>query len=766
MRRDGRRLNCLVFSTAAMLSIATAVEAQPRFEIDATADRGPISRDIYGANLEYIARNTPATAEFAAQFPVLRVPGGDSAQRFLWNLASRGPCRARWDWASYAALAEQHHNALFLETNMVRGNPRNSAAWVADARRRGIRVAAVAIGNEVWGTFEDGYRTADRYARDLRAHAKAIRRVDASVPIGASFGTFNEDAWNRELIRRAGDVIDFVDVHWYPNHREYERAVPGEIMAEPEAIPRVMSRIRGILREEAPAYASHIQVAFGEYDCAADVPERARDFTPGRSYSQWAMPNAVCWAATLGEMMREGVSLALFYSVQNHRAGAIPGNECTEGDARVVRPKALAHQLYREHFGDRMVEVSARDVPNYHSDGPPWWDGFQGDAPYLKTYASTADGGRSLRVIVVSRHETESLRTSFHLKGFEPEDAVRVWELAGDSVRATNENVGGAPDAVKIVARSFRVSSAEFAYSVPPHSVTAFEFTRRATATAALATTSLVTTASTLAASPSAPPTPRRTLTPPPGASFGTRLVQGLPLLLCLGFVAFSLRRRRAGAGVSAGVSAPPPPLVVDVEPALAPTLLSPSAPPPPLDPEPAASRDEALLDLERPTFAFLLTRPKSIPPPSMPEEPSDGFRDTASLPPVRIEPVGGVLGDVFGAAAHDERPPGPAEHRDVVHPVADDGDLRPGESEPPRDPGEADGLVDVRAPHEERPSVAPKGKRKAHRKERASVPAPDALARGFDRSLSADPNRHGHAVAKKRSRRRGRESRVKRDAG
>ena len=44
-----------------------------------------------------------------------------------------------------------------------------AAAWVMDARRRGLRVGVVAIGNEVWGTFDDGFRPAARYAADLRA---------------------------------------------------------------------------------------------------------------------------------------------------------------------------------------------------------------------------------------------------------------------------------------------------------------------------------------------------------------------------------------------------------------------------------------------------------------------------------------------------------------------------------------------------------------------------------------------------------------------
>jgi MYXO-CTERM domain-containing protein len=460
------------------LSVSLAF-AQPRFVIDTAVDHGAVSRDLYGANLEYTARNVPATADFAAQFTMLRIPGGDARQQFDWRTADPGPCNARWNWEAYATLAARANQGLFLETNIVRGTPEGAAAWVMDARRRGLRVGVVAIGNEVWGDFDDGFRPAARYAADLRAHATAIHRVAPDVPIAAAIGTFNEDAWNREVIRRAGDVIDALDIHWYPHHREYERAPPSEIMAEPEAIPQLMARLRGIVRDEAPARASHIRVILGEYDCAEDPPANPAEVVPGRAYSQWAMPNAVCWGSALGEMIREGIPMAFLYTVQGYRFGAIPGNECDMNPPSLVRPKVLAHRLYREHFGDRLVEVTAQDVPSYRSEGPPFWDGFQGEAPYLKAYASLADGGRSLRVIVVSRRESGVDDVAFALRDFDPLPDGRLWELVGDNVRASNENVNGPRDAVRIEQRALTVTGRDFTYRVPPHSVTAIELTRR-----------------------------------------------------------------------------------------------------------------------------------------------------------------------------------------------------------------------------------------------------------------------------------------------
>ncbi|TAK30716.1 MAG: hypothetical protein EPO40_06950 [Myxococcaceae bacterium] len=448
----------------------------PRIVIDTTQDRGAISRDLYGANLESTSQNVPEVRALAGQYPILRFPAGDEPAEFLWSDDNRGPCGDRWTWPAVADLAASRGMGLVLETNLLRGSPSNAANWIANARDRGLRVAWVNVGNEVWGDWDADFRSAQEYASDLRAYAAALRARVPGTRVAASFGTYNEDVWNREVVRRAGDVIDAVDLHWYPNHREYERAIPSQIMAESEAIPQLVARVRGILRDEAPARASQIEIILGEYDCAEDPPRGSP--TPGRAYSQWGMPNAVCYGGILGELITAGIRTALYYEIQNARFGALQGKECEPGDFRIIRPKALAQQLYREHFGDRLVALTQHNIPTYYSDGPIWWDGFAGTAPYVRAYASLANSGRSLRVIVLSRHETSAIPVTFEVRGFQPVAAVQAWELAGDSVRATNENVGGPVDAVRIVPRSLSVPGATFVYAVPPHSVTALEFTR------------------------------------------------------------------------------------------------------------------------------------------------------------------------------------------------------------------------------------------------------------------------------------------------
>lgn len=470
-----------------IVGVSTRVAAaQPRVEIDVAQDRGAVNRLVYGGNLEFIGQNTPEVATLAGGLPLWRFPGGDADGAFRWDATmSLAPLCSRpggWTWDLAANLAVRQRVSMLLETNLSQTNAANVADWVADARRRGVTVAWVGIGNEVWGDWDASYRPAARYAQDVREHATAIRARVPGTRVALSIGTSNEDTWNREALRRTADVIDAVDYHFYPNHREWGATTPAEVMAGAEAVGPLVGRLRAMIRAEAPARAEAIQVLFGEWDGAADAPFPMAERVTPRAYAIWSMSDAIFYGSALGEMLTAGVGAAMFYEVQGYRFGAIPGNVCYTADLRVRRPKVLVHQLYREHFGDRLVAVTPRSVPTYRSEGPTNWDGYAGDVPYVRVYASTAEGGRSLRVVVVNRGgATKVASLTLDVRNFVPAARATVWEVGGGAATDTNENVGGPHDAVQIRMREVAVPSAAFAFAPAPYSVAVIELRARET---------------------------------------------------------------------------------------------------------------------------------------------------------------------------------------------------------------------------------------------------------------------------------------------
>lgn len=538
------RLPTPLFAVAA-LSLSSPSWAQPRVVIDTAIERGAVPRDIYGGDLEFINSLSPEVSALAEELPLLRFPGGDADSVFRWDRPLAPMCsRAGFDWESAAALAARSRAGLFIETNILRSTPDNAALWVQDATRRGLRVAWVGIGNEVWGDWDAGHRTAARYAADVIAHATAIRARVPGTRIVLEIGTANEEAWNREAIRRTAAVIDAVDYHYYPNHHAWVDMDPREVVAGAEGVAPMLARIRAMIRDEAGARASAIQVVIGEWDGAADAPpvrEMATLVTP-RSYALWSMADALFYGAALGEMITGGVAAAMFYEVQGYRYGAIPGTWCIDANTAIRRPKVLVHQLWRQHFGERLVALTASGVPSYRVAGPTNWDGYAGDVPYARAYASlTADGG-ALRVIVTNRGGAAELSSlAFDLRGFDPASRASVWEVGGGALADTNENVRGPIDAVRIRSRDIDVAGPRFTLPLAPYSVTAIELRRR---------TATLDAGTSLDVPPSRPDAPRATvMTDGGGCSASPGCASRVPALVLAGLVALVRRWRSATGG-------------------------------------------------------------------------------------------------------------------------------------------------------------------------------------------------------------------------
>lgn len=460
-----------------ILTFAPFVRAMPRFRVDTNNVVGPVRTDVFGANVEYIGDDSPAVRSVMDGTPLARFPGGDDVSRFLWTNPTTGTCsRPQWNWDAIANYAASHGMALFLESNVVLGDAESTAQWVRDARARGIAVPYLDVGNEVWGSWDAGYRTPAQYEQDVRATAAAVRAVSPETKIVLEIGTFNQDAWNREAIRRTADVIDAIDYHYYPNHQASPDAM--QVVAGADGVAPLMTRLRSLLQSAAPTRAGAIEILIGEYDGASDPP-RGSSPAPGHAYLQWSMPNALFYGVALGEMLHAGVAAATFYELQGYRFGAVNGNACTDANTTIRRPKELALRLYREHFGAQLLDVDAAEVPTFHSDGPTNWDGFAGDAPFVRAYASLGADRNTLHLMITNRSAETSYATQWSLAGFEPESDAEIWQLAGDSIMATNENVGGPVDAVRTVASHAAIAGSEFTFDAPPHSVTALVLRRR-----------------------------------------------------------------------------------------------------------------------------------------------------------------------------------------------------------------------------------------------------------------------------------------------
>lgn len=202
--------------------------------------------------------------------PVVRWPGGNFASGYHWedgvgppadrprrfDLAWHGVENNRFGTDEFLAWCAEigaapylAHSARSVEEAARWVEYTNSAADTAFTRRRAANGHPVpygvpywGIGNEVYGPWQLGHRSAERYAADAREHAVFMRAVDPSIRLIGVGAPRRQPGWTRALLRAAGAQLDFVSLHLYavsdhlhaPSVAEYDAVVAQACYSEDE----------------------------------------------------------------------------------------------------------------------------------------------------------------------------------------------------------------------------------------------------------------------------------------------------------------------------------------------------------------------------------------------------------------------------------------------------------------------------------------------------------------------------------------------------
>jgi alpha-N-arabinofuranosidase len=189
--------------------------------------------------------------------PMIRYPGGNFASGYHWEdgIGPKSDRPQRHDAAWQAEESNQVGTDEFLTfceligtepclvVNDGSGTPEEAARWVAycnsppnteDGLKRSANghhdpynVKYWGIGNEVWGAWQIGTTNAAEYVKRLNRFILAMKAVDPSIKIIAVGNHPLTDStddpaaqWNRELLEKAGDQIDYLSWHIYQPEKE------------------------------------------------------------------------------------------------------------------------------------------------------------------------------------------------------------------------------------------------------------------------------------------------------------------------------------------------------------------------------------------------------------------------------------------------------------------------------------------------------------------------------------------------------------------
>jgi alpha-N-arabinofuranosidase len=410
----------------------------------------------------------------------IRWPGGNVAQDYHW-MWGVGPRDERPEWINLSWRNERepsdfgtHELIRFCRTlgaapHLVvnvegRGaTAEEAAAWVeyvngaVTTKQGALRarhgspepfgVKTWELGNEIWGDWVRGHSDADTYARNYLRYREAMHAVDPSLRFIAVGD--NDMAWNRAVLGRAGQQIDYLAIHHYYGLRDREREY-ANLMARPLFYERFYRDVGRLIAELAPG--RDIRLIINEWNTALPLPR------------QHSMESALYGARLMNVFERSGnlVEMTAVSDLVNGWSGGII--QASRHDV-FVTPTYLVIRLYNENLGTERVAARVSS-PTFDSS----LEGTQ--IPVLDIVASRDAARRgvdSRRLIVKAVNTSDrALKTTITVTGGGVGAAGTMHTVTADSLTVANSF--RTPNAISQRSSSFRAGP-RFVVELPPHSV-------------------------------------------------------------------------------------------------------------------------------------------------------------------------------------------------------------------------------------------------------------------------------------------------------
>jgi alpha-N-arabinofuranosidase len=423
--------------------------------------------------------------------PVVRWPGGCFASAYPWK---KGVGKTRIPYYDKAWRVEEPNTfgtdefiefcrqvgaEFYVCANAGTGGPEEMSDWVEycnlevgewAARRRESgrpephKVRYWSIGNENYGGWEMGAKTADEWARYVRESAKMMKRADPSIELAAP--TVADIDWNAKLLHQAGDLLDWVSIHGYYGSLDSSY---GEIIARSGEPERLISKTESIL--DSLGCSGKIRIAFDEWNARGwhhpgfggfGAADRA-DMDRNDDNSIYTMADALFSARFLNACLRHcgTVGMANFSPVVN-TVGAV----FTHEQGIVLRPSYHVFDLYANHTHAEVLRCFVTSPSFAIGSG----QGSQAAVPHLEAVATRDPETDALSIVLVNLHEAEPVSCRVRLLNGAGGRKIEHLTLTGDDPDAFNDV--DSPDRVGIQAGEMEgVDWDSFEYECPAHSV-------------------------------------------------------------------------------------------------------------------------------------------------------------------------------------------------------------------------------------------------------------------------------------------------------
>ncbi len=439
----------------------------------------------------------------------LRYPGGNFVSNYHWRdgvgpredrpvrreLAWGGVETNRFGTHEFMEYCAQVGAEPYMCVNLGTGTPEEAADWLeycnsrrptTIARQRAINghprpfdARLWGLGNEMYGKWQIGQRTARDYALVARETAKAMRFVDPNVELVA-VGHEDGPWWNETVLAEAARYIDHIALHLYIGSDDTATALAQPLLLEKLARQHAaladlvltdlgLDKRIGIAIDEWNVWYRSIPRAAAEAGALEDVdgPEDAQALVQAAVAEEpYNLRDALAIAGCLNALVRcaDIVSLANLAQLVNAIA---PIHTTPDGLLRhtIFHPFALYSRLMTGMAIATDVQVEEYEARVGSLNTKP----MTVCAPYLDTSAAIDPTTGRITCAVVNRAPDAAIEARVTVVGARGGGEVEAWTLTGDDVETAN--TFERPDAVHPT-RAVLDSTALDSYQFPARSLT------------------------------------------------------------------------------------------------------------------------------------------------------------------------------------------------------------------------------------------------------------------------------------------------------
>lgn len=486
-----------------------------KMEIDSRRAIGKVNPNIYGYFMEHMSRcvyggiydeqselsdETGLRQDVIAALkdikpPIIRWPGGNFASGYHWKNGI-GPKEGRI--ATYDPVWQVKESNLFgtdefiqfcqrigaepyICLNMGTGTIDEAIEWVEYCNRKDTYYAKLrekhgnkepygvkywGLGNEIYGEWQMGHKSAVDYAKATKEFAKAIkgRRPDPNIKLIAT-GANNPD-WDYEVIKRIGRYIDYICIHGYYSRLsgDYYKA-----MAVSQLIENQTGVLKGAIDAGMNSVNNEIKIAWDEWNFLDWL--HYRETTPDEdplendNNKYYDLQNALVTASVLNSFQRmcKVVTMANYSPATNMR-----GIIFVYDKGIVLRPQYHVFKMYANHSGEIALDALI-ESEEYECDiGEE-----KVKVKYLDVSVTWDKNRQKLFIAAINKHKDKDIDCQISLRNFPLSGAVQIYQLVHSDILAYNDV--DRPHEIAISEKSIENLLEKPIVQLPAHSISIIE---------------------------------------------------------------------------------------------------------------------------------------------------------------------------------------------------------------------------------------------------------------------------------------------------